>query len=116
MGFPRRPLRAPAPVRIPVSVFAIGRRVYVACAGGRSARVTLTDEADRRPLASLGDGTEVACCPGVAACFSVGGDHGHSDGLHRRTSGESLHPVWGIRMRPRLPELRDIRQKAGSAG
>jgi hypothetical protein len=60
MGFPQRPLRAPAPVRIRVSVFAVGRRVYVACAGDRSARVTLTDEADRRPLASLGDGTEVA--------------------------------------------------------
>ena len=59
MAFPRGPLRAPAPVRIRVSVFAVGRRVYVACAGDRSARVTLTD-ADERPLATLRDGTEVA--------------------------------------------------------
>jgi len=59
MAFPRGPLRAPAPVRIRVSVFAVGRRVYVACAGDRSACVTLTD-ADERPLATLRDGTEVA--------------------------------------------------------
>ena len=60
MGFPRGPLRAPAPARIRASVFAVGRRVYVACAGDRSARVMLTDSAGKRPLASLGDGTEVA--------------------------------------------------------
>jgi len=60
MGFPRGPLRAPAPARIRASVFAVGRRVYVACAGDRSARVMLTDNAGKRPLASLGDGTEVA--------------------------------------------------------
>lgn len=60
MGFPRGPLRAPAPVRIRAVVFAVGRRVYVACAGERSARVALTDEADKKALASLGDGTEVA--------------------------------------------------------
>jgi hypothetical protein len=59
MGFPRGPLRTPAPTRLRVAVFAVGRRVYVACAGDRSARVTLTDAADR-PLESLGDGTEVA--------------------------------------------------------
>jgi hypothetical protein len=60
MGFPRGPLRVPAPVRIRVSVFAVGCRVYVACAGDGPARVTLTDEADKRPLASLDDGSEVA--------------------------------------------------------
>jgi len=59
MAFPRGPLRARAPVRIRVSVFAVGRRVYVACAGDRTARVTLTDT-DKRPLATLSDGTEVA--------------------------------------------------------
>ena len=60
MAFPWRPPRAPAPVRIRVSVFAVGRRVYVAaCAGDRSARVTLTDDAGKRTLASLGDGAEV---------------------------------------------------------
>ena len=59
MAFPRGPLRVPAPARIRVSVFAVGRRVYAACAGDRSARVTLTD-ADERPLATLRDGTEVA--------------------------------------------------------
>src|SRR5437867_12841118 len=60
MGFPRGPLRAPAPVRIRVAVFAVGQRVYVACADERPARVTLMDEAGTRPLTSLGDGTEVA--------------------------------------------------------
>jgi hypothetical protein len=59
MGFPRGPLRAPAPVRVRGSVFAVGRRVYVACAGDRSARVTLTDDTGKRALGSLGDGTEV---------------------------------------------------------
>src|SRR5712692_1550313 len=60
MGFPWGPLRAPAPVRIRVAVFPVGRRVYVACADERPARVTMTDEAGTRPLTSLGDGTEVA--------------------------------------------------------
>ena len=60
MGFPRGPLRAPAPARIRASVFAVGRRVYVASAGDGSARVMLTDNAGKRPLASLGDGAEVA--------------------------------------------------------
>jgi len=54
MGFPRGPLRAPAPVRIRVAVFPVGRRVYVACADERPARVALTDEAGTRPLMSLG--------------------------------------------------------------
>ena len=58
MAFPRGPLRAPAPVRIRTAVFAVGRRVYVACAGDQSAGVTLTD-ADKRPLATLRDGAEV---------------------------------------------------------
>jgi hypothetical protein len=58
MGFPRG--RAPAPARIRGSVFAVGRRVYVACAGDRSARVELTDDAGKTAIASLGDGTEVA--------------------------------------------------------
>jgi hypothetical protein len=43
-----------------VAVFAVGRRVYVAGEGDRSARATLTDEAGKTPLESLGDGTEVA--------------------------------------------------------
>jgi len=60
MGFPRGPLRKPAPVRVRVAIFAVGRRVYVACAGDPSARVTLTDEADKTPITSLGDGAEVA--------------------------------------------------------
>jgi hypothetical protein len=60
MGFPRSPLRAPAPVRVRAAVFAVGRRVYVACAGDRSARVPLTDEAGKTPLAGLSDGAEVA--------------------------------------------------------
>ena len=60
LAFSRRPLRAPAPVRVRVSVFAVGSRVCVAdCAGNRSIGATLTDDAGN-PLGSLGDGTEVA--------------------------------------------------------
>ena len=59
-AFGRGAFRAPAPVRIRVSVFAVGRRVFVAGAGDRLARATLTDEAGKMPLESLGDGTEVA--------------------------------------------------------
>jgi hypothetical protein len=59
MPFRRRPLPAPAPVRIHASVFAVGRRVYVACAGDGSARVALTDDAGQMSLATLSDGTEV---------------------------------------------------------
>jgi len=69
MAFPRAPLRKPAPARVSVAIFAVGRRVYVAGAGDRSARVTLTDAAER-PLASLGDGAEVTILgwlPGWAA-------------------------------------------------
>ena len=58
MGFHRG--RAPAALRGRGSVFAVGRRVYVACGGDGSALVILTDEAGKKPLASLGDGTEVA--------------------------------------------------------
>ena len=68
MAFPRAPLRTPAPARVRVAVFAVGRRVYVAGAGGRSSRATLTDGAEQ-PLASLGDGSEVtilAWLPGWA--------------------------------------------------
>ena len=60
MASPWRPRRAPAPVPIRVPVFAVGRDVYVACAGDRSARATLTDDAGKKPLASLGDGAQVA--------------------------------------------------------
>jgi hypothetical protein len=70
MAFPSRPRRAPAPVpTIRVPVFAVGQQVYVACAGDRSARATLTDDAGKKPLASLGDGAQVAILgwrPGVA--------------------------------------------------
>ena len=59
MRFVRGPRRASPPVRIPVSVFAVGRRVYVDSPGDRSACVTLTDDAGKRPLASLADGAEV---------------------------------------------------------
>ena len=61
MAFPSRPRRAPAPVpTLRVPVFAVGQQVYVACAGDQSARATLTDDAGKKPLASLGDGTQVA--------------------------------------------------------
>src|SRR5262245_49058672 len=41
------------------SVFAVGRRVYVACPAGGPARATVTDETGTKPLCSLSDGTEV---------------------------------------------------------
>ena len=70
MAFPSRPRRAPAPVpSIRVPVFAVGQQVYVASAGDRSARATLTDEAGKKPVASLDDGAQVAILgwrPGVA--------------------------------------------------
>jgi hypothetical protein len=49
-----------ATVRVRAAVFAVGRRVYVACAGERSSPATLTDGAGKVALASLADGTEVA--------------------------------------------------------
>ena len=61
MAFPWRPRRAPTavpPIRVPV--FAVGADAYVACAGDGSARATLTDDAGKKDLASLGDGTQVA--------------------------------------------------------
>jgi hypothetical protein len=59
MAFSRGPLRASAPPRPRVAVFAVGRRVHVACAAGRSEGATLT-AADDQPLAILRDGAEVA--------------------------------------------------------
>jgi hypothetical protein len=58
MSFSRAPMRTPAGPRIRVAVFAVGRQVYAAPPGGRSARVTLTDDTEM-PLASLADGAEV---------------------------------------------------------
>ena len=59
MAFPWRPRRAPTavPPIIRVPVFAVGADVYVACAGDRA---TLTDDAGKKDLASLGDGAQVA--------------------------------------------------------
>ena len=59
MASPWRPRRAPAPVPIRVPVFAVGADAYVACAGDR-ATATLTDDAGKKDLASLGDGAQVA--------------------------------------------------------
>jgi hypothetical protein len=59
MAFSRGPLRVPARTRDRGPVFAIRRRLHVACASDRSARATLTD-GDDRPLATLGNGAEVA--------------------------------------------------------
>jgi hypothetical protein len=58
MPFSRAPVRAPARPNVRVAVFAVGRSAYIAGAGARSARVTLTDDAER-PLASLSEGAEV---------------------------------------------------------
>ena len=51
--------RAAPLVRPRASVFAVGRRVYVACAGGGPAHVALTDDAGAEARTRLTDGTEV---------------------------------------------------------
>lgn len=56
----RAPLRPPASVGVRTSVFAVGRRVYIAGPPGGPARVTLTDDPGTTVVASVGDGTEVA--------------------------------------------------------
>ena len=52
-------VRAAPPVRTQASVFAVGRRVYVSCAGERLARVALTDDTGADAQTRLADGTEV---------------------------------------------------------
>jgi hypothetical protein len=52
-------LRHPPPGRAKVSVFPVGSRVYIACAEGPRAGVTLTDEGGATAVASVTDGTEV---------------------------------------------------------
>jgi hypothetical protein len=59
MAFFHGPFRAPSLVRVRGAVFAIGRRVYVACPGDRRARVTLTDGAGAVGVDTLADGSEV---------------------------------------------------------
>ena len=56
MAFSRAPFRVPPRPHVRVAVFAVGGRAYTA--GGRSARVTLTDDNDG-PLAALSEGAEV---------------------------------------------------------
>jgi hypothetical protein len=59
MGSFQTSFRAPAPVRKRPSVFAVGRRVYVACSRQHSPQVALKDDAGRVARSSLSDGTEV---------------------------------------------------------
>ena len=59
MGSFRRGFRAAPLVRTHASVFAVGRRVYVACAGDRLAHVALTDDGGADARTVLADGTEV---------------------------------------------------------
>ena len=51
--------RAAPPVQRQASVFAVGRRVYVASAGDGLTHVALTDDARADARAGLTDGTEV---------------------------------------------------------
>jgi hypothetical protein len=46
-------------VRTQASVFAVGRRVYVSCAGDHLAPVALTDDGGADARTGLADGTEV---------------------------------------------------------
>ena len=59
MAFSRGSFRAPKRVRVQETVYAVGRRVFVACAGDQSARATLTDDTGKQSLATLSDATEV---------------------------------------------------------
>src|SRR5207249_11239010 len=59
MRFAQGPSRGPSPERVRVPVFAVGRRVRVACARESSAGATLTDETGTNVLGSLSDGSEV---------------------------------------------------------
>ena len=59
MGFPQGPARGSSTVRVRAPVFAIGRRAFVVCPGGRRARVTLTDLAGADSPLSLAADTEV---------------------------------------------------------
>jgi hypothetical protein len=59
MGSFQDRFRTAPPVRTRASVFAVGRRVYVACAGDRLAHVALTDDAGADAQTRLADGTEV---------------------------------------------------------
>ena len=51
--------RRSPPGRVKTPVFAVGSRMYVACAEGPQARVTLTDDGGATSVASATDGTEV---------------------------------------------------------
>ena len=50
--------RAAPLVRTEAAVFAVGRRVYVSCAGDRPAEVALTDDSGADARTGLADGTE----------------------------------------------------------
>jgi hypothetical protein len=59
MGSFQTSFRAPASGRKRTSVFAVGRRVYVACSREHPPHVTLKDDSDAVSRTSLTDGTEV---------------------------------------------------------
>ena len=59
MGSFQDRFRAAPPVGTRASVFAVGRRVYVACAGDGLAHVALTDDGGADAQTRLADGSEV---------------------------------------------------------
>jgi hypothetical protein len=59
MGSFQDRFRAGPPLRTRASVFAVGRRVYVACVGERLAHVALTDDGGADARTALADGSEV---------------------------------------------------------
>jgi hypothetical protein len=85
--------RAAPPARPHASVFAIGRRVYVACAGGRLAHVVLTDDGGADALARLADGTEVAPS---GASSSAGSSLSTNSSLPVEREAESQEPPAGV--------------------
>ena len=118
MGFFRGALRAPAAVRTPVAVFAVGRRVYVAC-GDRTTRVALTDDSGKRPLATLGDGTEVAILawrPGWAGTtrYRVRATASHLEGwlpvANLRGTETAVSPAPAASPAPAVPRRAGVRE------
>ena len=59
MHFAQGPVRRFSSARPHGSIFAVGRRVYVAGSGALDGRVALTDDAGENAVATVADGTEV---------------------------------------------------------
>jgi len=113
MGFPRRPMSAPAPVRMRVPVFAVGGRAFVACENERAMSIMLTDDGGKGALSSVGDGTHVAILawrpgPGSTTRYQVraiesGNEGWLAVGNLRRTAAPVPPPIAAAASQPVRP-------------